>query len=196
MKRYFVGVMAAALLIMMPGQARAVLVWDWDVVNNDQLVSPTQDVAFITRISNNSTEGETIGDFALADYFVGGAAITVASAPDYSFAFWNGANFFDQFTGVLAAPGESFDFNFGAYTPNASGAAEGPYETFGTIDLLLVDDPSVVDTLGGKSFRWTVAPCDQIRGCGDENVVPEPSSLFLLLVGFSSAAFMRRLKKN
>lgn len=183
----------ACLLAAKPSEA--LLNWDWDFTNSGGTYDPTADVTALARLTNNSTEGETIGDF-VADYFINSASAYPILDPVYTFDFGPAPDhfFFDQFNGLALAPGDSFDFTFGVYTPQAGGAPEGPYDTFGGLSIAQFQDNEVVNqsSIQDKPFSWTVQ--QNTGGELPSAAVPEPASLVLLAGGFAALAGLRRRK--
>ena len=183
--------------------AHAVLLWDFDFTNSKQAFSPTDPVTLLARLSNNSTNGETIGGSS-ADFSVSLASATLP--PEYGlFEFGPPPDhlFFDQFDSQTLTPGDTLDFTFGTFTPNPPGAPDGAYQTFHTMALQPnggivqfaavpeTDEPGGDLTIEDKPFNWTVASQSEVPS----SAVPEPHSILLLSGGLIGMLGLRLRKK-
>ena len=198
-----VATLLALNVVFIARPSEAALIWNWDFTNSGGTYASTDNVTLLARLTNNSTNGETIGDMSLADYFVniGGEHLVTQSVLNYSFAFFPTNNtFYDQFNALALTPGNSFDFTFGTFTAPGGGVPTGDYEITG--DLGLVVDPLTDDTpdpddspliLRDKHFLWKVSDgTDETPG---SNTVPEPMTLSLLGMGLVGGTLLRK-KRN
>lgn len=171
--------------------SHALLFWDWDVTNNGATYSTTDEVTLLARLTNNSTANETIGG--------GNANYSVSDASRSNlFGYLAPAEpeFFDQFSALELAPGESFNFTLTHYVPLADQIAAGPYQGKGTLYLAKNNSPiSIFSAIPesplsiDKDFNWTVSETEM-----PPSTVPEPMTLTLFGSGLLAGIFLKKRK--
>ncbi len=132
---------AALLGLLLSAPAQSALVYDWFITNPDQTVSPTDVVTIEGRIVNDITSDPFNLDTDITQ-FVGSFSTSGEYTPKFGqpVGFWPA-----QFSGVILAPGESFDFIFATLTPSPGPVAPGLYGVMGA-GL----------TINGDDDRWQV----------------------------------------
>ena len=142
--------------------------------------TPTEEIIVTGSIENVSNQdvtvcegtGVCVGASVASTYELGG----FASSPDgYTFSFGDGsdpsAGFLDGKASGTYAPGQEKSFIFGEYTPDGGIAAPGSY-SFGDQLQIFAGTPDR-PMVGSSSFG------------GTWQVVPEPSTWAMLLLGFA-----------
>lgn len=176
--------MIAITLSASPSEAD--IIWDWDFTNSGRIFSPTDDIPLLARLYNNSTEGQTIGGIDI------GSADPLGDVPDlvidfveyqplsqYSFVFPQGENVaYTEFSDLDLSPGESFDFQFGVFSPLVGPVPEDSYNTQGRIVVMSTrGEPSQPDGALDRTFTWTVSA--ESANCLPFGCVDDPLSGFL-----------------
>jgi hypothetical protein len=152
--------------------------------------TPTEEIIVTGSIVNVSNQdvtvcegtGVCVGASVASTYELGG----FSSSPNgYTFSFGDGsdpsAGFLDGKASGTYAPGQEKSFIFGEYTPDGGIAAPGTYGFGDQLQIFAAtpDRPMV----GSSSFSgtWQVVPA---------NVVPEPSTWAMILLGFAGRGFV------
>jgi hypothetical protein len=153
------------ILALFSGHVHAALIWDWKLVDNTVVVSPTQTIALNATLTNDASSSVALSglDRPLALSFL--ALQGDFTQDKYSFILGPGPgnDFHSQFTGIVLLPGESFDFILGSYVPVEGGVTPGIYAT-PYLSLAITGAGYL-----GRSFQATV--------------VPEPGTIYLFLSG-------------
>jgi PEP-CTERM motif len=182
------GLATLAVLVVVLGSApaNASLIWSIDLHDIEGTVTSVQTVVIRGTLTNSISSTEklgVIGGFLGVpsgyDYEVGGFARLVNS---YSFSWGGGSNSLtNQFEGLDLAPGETFDFVFGTFSPTGPVALD-TYS--GWFQLQLFESSADRPMVGAEtdSYSWTVT-----------RSVPEPGTLVLLGFGLAYLGVSRRL---
>ena len=161
-----------AALAVFASTANATLVLDFSVLNPIQTVGPTDAVTINGRITNDviSDENATASNYD-------GVQITEAINFPYTFGF--GPSVVANFAGLDLAPGQSFDFVYGVFSPFMPPVPVGTY-VGGPVQFFYHDAPMQFLASNVDSFTSKVVS------------VPEPATIALLGIAIAGLGFSRR----
>jgi hypothetical protein len=164
-----VAVAAACLLAGAAAHAETIWGWSFQPGNLGTLSATDQAVGKVTIFNYaGSTETLKLDGF----FFGGGTYLNGVLVNEYSFAFGDEGQQLHLANAGLA-PGETYSFILGTFSPDADGVAAGSYSALGR---LRSTDGQVVNNL----LSWQVA------------AVPEPASYAMLMAGLGLVGLARR----
>lgn len=164
---------------VLSGLSSAAPIVTGSILNNGQIVGPTDPVTIRVRIENS-------GDMPF-NLPGPGASGSFATPNNYDgFSFPNSIPMFPNFVVSPLGAGASIDFDFFTLFPVIGGAAPGQYVTSGILYLIYDDNLGNTEQVNFEPARWTVAG----------NSVPEPASLALIVLGLAGLGFSRRKRAS
>jgi len=155
------------------GTSRADLVASWSFDAPAGTVGPTDTIALDATVTNDSSSTENITSVTLASIDEG----TFSGVYGFGFGPLGDGDPFTQFSGLDLAPGASFGFVLGLFTPVGGSAPTGTY-SIASADMVF----NGADLSSANGFERTVASA----------AVPEPSTLLLLGSGLAGLAMLKR----
>jgi hypothetical protein len=163
--------------------SHADLIWDWEIDNPIQVVSPTDTVLVLATLHNDVASTVVLNDFERGPLEVI-SVISVVTRGDFLpglFTFDSGPlgeeTLREQFFGVEIGPGESFSFVLYTRAPAAGAIPAGTYRNSG-------NDLGLMGFGPGSGFK-PGGPVEVI-------VVPEPASVVLLPLPILGLIIFRR----
>jgi hypothetical protein len=159
----------------------------------------------ITDANGMIVSGPDLSEFATINssytniaFVCTGTFTTVCGGPPYTFGFNLAAPSLVQAKDLNVQPGDSQDFLFGTFTPSHGPVAPGTYRFYRAILFVHVGGTDSSGTPAEKEFNLftTCATGDNTcafqRSVVAQAVVPEPSSLLLLIPAIVGGALLRR----
>jgi len=168
------------ILLATAGPANASLTWEWSINDWEPTVGQTDSIVLTASLYNYESSSEAITAASFVD-----ATVNLNENIPYNFAFAEGG-LAQQFSNLYLNPGELYTFTFGTFTPVES-VDPGQY-LLGSFAMELQDEQSNISSFSPDRDLWVTVE----ESNGPINDVPEPSSVFLLLIGLAGVWVARR----
>ena len=184
----FISIFVLSAGLAAPAMSTAVPVWYWTFDEPVQYVTPTESVLFTATLFNDGSSSEYIYGSANKDlgYWVKGASCCTSELnaqynlnnPGVGGDVNQSPNFFDQFTNLALAPGESYNFTFLSLSPQDGTAEFGTYDFLSRLNLGYKTDGSILIQ------QYSEIDPSIVVGTGVAPVL-EPASILLMLSGIA-----------
>ena len=147
------GAISGLVFALCASSAHAALIVSWSIDLPTQVAGPSDILTIDSTIRNDNSSDSNIN---LETAIVGTAVLLTDFEAYYDFVFGTSGNFFEQFNGIVLAPGDSYGFVYGTLTPFRE-VAPG---TYASGDLKINTDPPLGGYLSATNgpFQVTVVP--------------------------------------
>lgn len=177
-----------ALVLMLICQSSfAAVIAGWEFDNNGEVYGADEEVVVSATIYNSEYSNKNLNLNKIAGVFLAWDMQTIAS---YNFSLGSSDGLFSQFKNVKVAPGESYNFVFGTFTPRQATVDEGEYG----ISFAGLFERGFFKSYFAGPFKFSVVDSLGLDDPIDSVVaVSEPAKLSFLAIGLLMMA--RRFRR-